>query len=599
MIRFQKFRLQFCIVILFLFLAPSLFAAQGISIDGKVKYPENFDRFEYASDKAVKGGTLVLHDLGSFDKLNPFTLKGIPPAGIDELVFETLAVASLDEPFAAYGLIAKDIAVAADKLSVTYTIHEKAKFSDGTPITPEDVKFSLETLKSDKAHPSYQVYLQDISHAEILDARRVRFIFARKNRELHMIASQIPVFSKKYYTDHPFDEENLTPPLGSGPYIIKNILPGKSITYELNPDYWARDINVRRGMFNFKTITYKYFKDQVVSLEAFKAGDFDFLYVNVAKQWARDMDGQKFTSGQLVKESLPHKNNAGMQGLVMNVRRPLFKDRLVRKALGLAFDFEWTNSSLFFDQYTRCNSYFSNSYLAAVNLPDALDLKYLSNHKALLPPEVFTEPLQAPSTAPPHNLRQNLRQAKDLLEQAGWTVKNGALTDKDGNKFEFEVLLYSAFFERVIEPYLGNLSKLGIKANIRNVDAALYQRRLKNFEYDMTVHVFGQSQSPGNEQRDYWHSSAADREGSRNLAGIKDPVVDDIVEKIVYAETQDELTGACRALDRVLWYGYYVVPNWYVAQHRIAYSNKFSRPEKLPLYYSPSQLLMTWWEKKE
>ncbi len=413
-----------------------------------------------------------------------------------------------------------------------------------------------------------------------------------------MIASQIPVFSKKYFTDHPFDEENLTPPLGSGPYTIKNIMPGKSITYELNPDYWAKDINVRRGMFNFKTITYKYFKDQVVALEAFKAGDFDFLYVNVAKQWARDMDGRKFAAGELVKESLPHKNNAGMQGFIMNVRRPLFKDRLVRKALGLAFDFEWTNSSLFFDQYTRCNSYFSNSDLAATNLPGTLELQYLNGHKALLPPEVFSEPLQAPSTAPPHNLRQNLREAKELLEQAGWTVKNGALTDKDGNTFEFEVLLYSAFFERVIEPYIKNLNKLGIKANIRNVDAALYQRRLKDFDYDMTVHVFGQSQSPGNEQRDCWHSSAADREGSRNLVGIKDPVVDDIVDKIVYAETQLELTAACRALDRVLWQGYYVVPNWYVAQHRIAYSNKFSRPEKLPLYYSPSQILMTWWGKK-
>jgi microcin C transport system substrate-binding protein len=573
-------------------------AGQGISIDGKVKYPDGFERFEYASEKAVKGGNLVLHDLGGFDKLNPYTLKGISPAGVDELVFETLTVPSLDEPFASYGLIAEDILVAEDGLSVLYTINKLAKFSDGTPVTAEDVKFSLDTLKSDKAHPSYQVYMQDVSHAEVIDSHKVRLVFARKNRELHMIASQLPVFSKKFYTGRSFDENTLDPPVGSGPYTFKKIVPGKSITYELNPDYWARDLNVRRGMFNFQTITYKYFKDQVVALEAFKAGDFDFMYINVAKQWARDLNGPQFQAGELVKEYLPHQNNAGMQGFAFNTRRPLFSDRRIRKAMGLAFDFEWTNKSLFFDQYTRCNSYFSNSYLAAVDLPKGLELEYLNAHRNQLPAEVFTVPLQAPSTEPPGSLRENLRQAKELLEQAGWTVKDGVLTDKEGNPFEFEVLLYSPFFERVIEPYLNNLSKLGIKGHIRNVDAALYVRRLKDFDFDLTVHVFGQSQSPGNEQRDYWHSAAADKEGSRNLAGVKDPVVDDLVNKIIYAETQEELTAACKALDRVLWYGYYVVPNWYVGQHRIAYRNRFSRPDTLPLYYSPSQYLMTWWEKK-
>lgn len=571
------------------------FGAQGISIDGKVKYPQGFHKFDYASDKAQKGGQLVLHDLGSYDKLNPFTLKGTPPAGLDELVFETLAVPSLDEPFASYGLIAKDIALAEDKLSVTFTLNEEARFSDGTAITAEDVKFSLDTLKSPAASPSYQIYFQDIASAEVLDPHRVRFHFSQRNRELHMIASQLPVFSKKFYTAHPFDAPDMTPPVGSGPYLVKEIIPGKSITYSRNPRYWARDLNVRRGMFNFDTITYKYFKDQIVAVEAFKAGEFDFMPVNIAKQWARDLNGPKFKRGELVRETLPHKNNAGMQGFVFNLRKPVFQDRLVRKALSLAFDFEWTNEALFFGQYTRCDSFFSNSTMRAQGLPAGLELSYLEPHRATLPQEVFTTPPSPFSTKPPASLRTNLLQAKKILAQAGWVVKNGVLTNKAGQALEFEILLVGAGFERVMEPYINNLKKLGVRAHSRVIDPALYIRRMDNFDFDMTVSVFGQAQSPGNEQRNYWHSAAAERKGSRNLIGIADPAVDQLVEKIIYAQTQEELTAACRALDRVLWYGYYVVPNWYLAQHRVAYRTIFARPETLPLYYSPSQALMTWW----
>jgi microcin C transport system substrate-binding protein len=584
---------------LVLALPAAAFAGQGISIDGKVKYPQGFHKFDYASDKAKKGGQLVLHDLGSYDKLNPFTLKGTPPAGLDELVFETLAVPSLDEPFASYGLIAKDIVLAPDKLSVTFTLHEEARFSDGTAITPEDVKFSLDTLKSPAASPSYQIYFQDIASAEVLDPRRVRFHFAQRNRELHMIASQLPVFSKKFYTAHPFDAPDMTPPVGSGPYLVKEIIPGKSITYSRNPRYWARDLNVRRGMFNFDTITYKYFKDQIVAVEAFKAGEFDFMPVNIAKQWARDLDGPKFKRGELVRETLPHKNNAGMQGFVFNLRKPVFQDRLVRKALSLAFDFEWTNEALFFGQYTRCDSFFSNSTMRAQGLPAGLELSYLEPFRATLPQEVFTTPPSPFSTKPPASLRANLLQAKKILAQAGWVVKNGVLTNKAGQPLEFEILLVGAGFERVMEPYINNLKKLGVRAHSRGIDPALYIRRMDNFDFDMMVSVYGQAQSPGNEQRNYWHSAAAERKGSRNLIGIADPAVDHLVEKIIYAQTQEELTAACRALDRVLWYGYYVVPNWYLAQHRIAYRAIFARPETLPLYYSPSQALMTWWLEPE
>jgi microcin C transport system substrate-binding protein len=572
-------------------------AAHGVSIDGKLKYPPDFKQFDYTSDQAQKGGALVLHDLGSFDKMNPFTLKGSAPSGLDNLVFETLAVASLDEPFASYGLIAKDIELAEDRLSVTYTIDENARFSDGTSITPEDVQFSLSILKSEAAHPFYQAYLQDIKGSEILDKNRIRFDFARVNRELHIIASQLPIFSKKFYSEHPFDDPSMVPPVGSGPYIVDSVNPGKSITYMRNPDYWAINHPTRKGMFNFDKITFKYFRDQIVAVEAFKANEFDFMYINIAKQWARDLVGPKFESKQIMKEYLPHRNNQGMQGFVFNLRKPLFQDRRVRAALGMAFDFEWANNKLFFNEYTRSASYFSNSDLAAKGLPEGLELEYLLPYKDQLPPEVFTQPLTPFSTKPPNSLRDNLRTAKKTLEEAGWTVQDGRLKNGEGQSFDFEILLVSPSFERVMAGYVNNLSKLGVSASYRTIDPALYIDRLNRFDFDMTVHVFGQSQSPGNEQRDYWHSGTADRNGSRNLIGIKDPVVDKLVEKIIYAATQEELAAACKALDRVLWYGYYVVPNWYVARHRVSYWNKFNRPETLPLYYNPMQVLMTWWIK--
>ena len=589
-------------------LAPSAsLAAHGISIDGKLKYPAGFTHFAYTSPDAQKGGSLTLHDLGSFDKMNPFTLKGISPFGLDDLIFEPLAVSSLDEPFAAYGLLAKDIELAADKKSVTFTLDERAKFSDGSQVTAEDVKYSLDTLKSGKAHPFYQMYFQDISNAEILGPLKIRFNFSKVNRELHLIAAQLPVLNKKFYEEHGFGEgskgDQMLPPVGSGPYILekKDVNPGKTLTYRRNPNYWAADHPTRKGMFNFDTITIKYFKDQVVGVEAFKAGDFDLMWVNVAKQWQRDLSGRLFDSGKLIKKEFPHHNNAGMQAFVFNTRRPVFKSRKVRQALGLAFDFEWTNESLFFKQYTRANSYFSNSELAATGLPGEAELKLLKplaeKYPDAMPPEVFTTPLAAPSTAPPDSLRGNLRLAKKLLNEEGWQVKDGVLTAEDGAKLEFEILLDQAFFDRVMAPYVKNLAKLGIKASYRMIDPALYQDRIRAFDFDMVVHTYGQAQSPGNEQRNYWTSAAADQEGGGNLAGIKSPAVDSLVDSLIYAETQDELTAACKALDRVLWYGYYVVPNWYLAYHRVAFADKFRRPETLPLYYNPYQLLWTWWAK--
>jgi microcin C transport system substrate-binding protein len=588
-------------------LAPTKsYAAHGVSIDGKLKYPAGYSQFDYTSAAAKKGGSLTLHDIGSFDKMNPYTLKGIPPFGLDSFVFEPLAVSSLDEPFAAYGLIAKDIELAADKKSVTFTLDERAKFSDGSPVTAEDVKYSLDTLKSDKAHPSYQIYLQDISNAEILGPLKIRFNFAKVNRELHMLAAQLPVLNKKYYEKNGFGEDSkadpMLPPVGSGPYLVKEVNPGKAITYARNPNYWAVDHPARKGMFNFDTVTVKYFKDQIVGVEAFKAGDFDYMWVNVAKQWQRDLTGRQFDSGKLLRKEFPHNNNAGMQGFLFNTRRPFFKDRKVRQALGLAFDFEWANSSLFFNQYTRNNSYFSNSELAATGLPGEAELKLLKplqeKYPEAMPPEVFTQPLVAPSTTPPNSLRGNLKLAQQMLTEQGWQIKDGVLTGKDGTKFEFEILLSGSFFDRVMAPYVKNLEKLGIKAKYRLIDPALYEDRIKSFNFDMIVHSFSQSQSPGNEQRDNWASSSASHQGSGNVAGVQSPIVDSLVDSLIYAQSQDELTAACKALDRVLWYGYYVVPNWYLAYHRVAFASKLKLPEKLPLYYNPYQQLWTWWTEE-
>ena len=588
-------------VVFGLFLSSDCFAAHGVTLNGDVKYGPDFEQFEYTSPAAVKGGRLVLHDIGSFDKMNPFTLRGEAPLGLESLVYEPLAVASLDEPFSQYGLLASDIEIDPDRKSVTFTIDRRARFSDGSPVTAEDVAFTLATLKSDLVHPHYNYYYEDIEASEILDEYRIRFLFKKPNRELHMIAGQIQVMSKKFFTENPMDQSGarvLSPPVASGPYVVHSFSLGKTITYKRNPQYWATDHPVRKGMYNFDEITVKYYKDQTVALEAFKAGEFDFISINIAKQWARDMGGARFTDGSIVKKTFPHKNNAGIQGFLMNTRNPLFQDRRVRKALGLALDFEWVNASLFHGQYTRNDSFFSNSYLAARGLPDEMEMHLLDPFRDSVPPEVFTEPPTPPVTEGPEGLRRNLLEAKKLLEEAGWRVKGGILTNDRGEVFAFDILLASPAFERVMAAYVKNLQKLGIRADYRSVDLSLYIDRLKRFDFDMIVQSYGQSQSPGNEQRNYWHSSAADRQGSQNYAGIKSPVVDALVEEIIYADTKEELITACRALDRALWFGYYLVPNWYLDMHRLSYHDRFAMPSTLPLYYDPFQLLMTWWMKK-
>jgi len=567
-------------------------ATPSIALGYPPKYPAGFAHFDYASPEAPKHGSLTLSAMGNFDSLNPFLLKGISASGITDLVFETLMEQSLDEPFSQYGLLAEDVMLAPDRLSVTYRLNPRARFSDGSPVTAEDVKFSFDALKSQLAHPQYRFYWADIQRAVAVDARTVRFEFARVNPELHLLTGQIPIFSRKWGGGKPFDKIVTDTPLGSGPFRVEDYQVGKKISFRRNPGYWGQDLNTRRGMFNYAQVSFVYYQDSTVQLEAFKAGEFDFVAVTNSKQWARDYKGPKFTQGKIKKAELKHSNNAGMQGFVFNTRRDIFKDRRVRRALSLALDFEWSNQNLFYNQYQRCNSYFSNSELASSGLPQGDELKLLEPFRSQLPPEVFTRQWRPPTTTPPGSLRANLRQAKQLLAEAGWTYRDGALRNAKGEAFEFEMLLDQKGFERIVGPFARNLVKLGITLNYRTVDVALYQRRSDTFDFDMMVHSFGESQSPGNEQMNMWHSSAVGKEGSNNVIGIKDPVVDALVEKVVYAPDRKSLVTATHALDRVLLNGEYIVPNWYVPTHRVAYWDKFGFPAKLPLYYQAAEWML-------
>lgn len=575
-----------------------LMATPSIGYGYKEKYQPGFTHFDYVNPDAPKGGKIVLAGFGNFDSFNPYILKGVSADGLGSLVFESLMVQSDDEPYSLYGHLAEDIQLAKDKLSVTFRLNPKARFSDGTPVLAEDVKFSFDTIRSDKGHPRYRFYWADIKKATILDKRTIRFEFARKNPELHLIAAQIPVFARHWVGDTPFDKLNRKLPIGSGPYIVESYDLGKNVTYKRNPEYWAKDMPTRRGMFNFDKVIYKYFKDSTVMLEALKAGEFDFKLVNHSKQWARDYLGPQFDSGDIIKEELKHKNNAGMQGFVFNTRREFFKDKRVRKALTLAFDFSWSNNKLFYNQYTRCDSYFSNSELASRGLPEGDELKLLNKYRSQLPEEIFTIEWHPPSTEKPGQLRENLRKAKQLLEEAGWTVKDGVLQNDKGRYFEFDVMLAQKGFERILAPYAYNLKKLGIKLYYRTVDVSLYIRRIRTFDFDMIVTSYSQSQSPGNELYGIWHSTSADQEGSQNLIGIKDPVIDKLIDEVVFAKNRQQLITATRALDRVMLHGEYLIPNWYIAVHRLAYWDKFSYPETLPLYYSAEPwALSTWWRK--
>lgn len=592
-------------------------AAQGISQYGKPKYAEGFAHFDYVNPHAPRGGTLTLPNPGqrtSFDKFNPFTLRGVTAPGI-ELMFESLAEGSADEVSSIYGLLAEDIAVAQDHKSVTFRIRTEAKFSDGSPVLAADVKHSFDVLMSGKAHPRYRTTFADIKEAVVLSDRAVRFDFKNNNTELPILAGTLPIFSRNWGknpdgTIIPFEKIAFETPLGSGPYLIESFKAGKSIVYKRNPQYWAdqlsKPLNVRVGFYNFDRVLYKLYSDDAVRLEAFKAGEFDAIVEYRAKIWAKGYVGSKFDNGTLLRKAFLNNNGAGMQGFAMNLRRPIFKDARVREALGYALDFEWLNRQIFYDQYSRINSYFQNSDLSAnfdgPRKPTEAELKLLRPLKTKYPqwvPDAVFDPMPpAPSTKSPDSLRQNLKKARELLMHAGWQYRDGALRNEKGEPFRFEMVENGGFFLRVISAYVRNLEKLGVQVDIRTSDFALHQKRMDEFDFDMTTVRFPDSQNPGNELWDRFGSQAAKEKGSDNVIGIQSPVVDALIQEITKAQNREELRAATRALDRVLWNSYYVIPQWYNPTHRVAYRKEMRYPEP-PLYYSAEPWIMQNWWKEE
>jgi len=566
--------------------------SHAIAMHGEPKYGPDFTHFDYVNPNAPKGGTLRLAAQGTFDSFNAFIPKG---NDFGTWAAESLLVSSGDEPFTKYGLIAETIEWPEDRSWVIFTLRPEARWHDGTPITVEDVIWSFETLKA-KGHPGYRYYYGSVEGAEKIGERRVKFRFSEKgNRELPLIVGELSILPKHYWEaeGRDFEKTTLEPPLTSGPYRVVDFEAGRYVIGERVEDYWSKDLAVNRGQNNFDRIRYDYFRDATVIRLALKSGDIDFFAENQAKAWAVDYDVPPVRDGWLKKIEVPHQRPTGMQAFVFNTRRAKFQDRNLRRALTFAFDFEWTNRNIFFDQYTRTESYFSNSELAATGLPEGEELEILERYRGQIPEEVFTTPYWAPSTDGLGWPRENLESAFELFAEAGWVVEDMILVNAETKQpLAFEILLVSQAFERIMLPLVRNLKRLGIDARLRLVDQSQYINRLRSFDFDMIIRSWGQSESPGNEQRSYWSSDSADSNASRNYAGIKDPVIDALIEQLIIAPTRESLVARTRALDRVLLWGHYMIPNWHLRKQRILYWDKFSRPEQ-PARFGTSTNL--WW----
>ncbi len=578
--------------------APDATCSHAIAMWGEPKYPAGFTHFDYTNADAPKGGHVKYASIGTFDNLNDNILKGVPAEGLG-MIYDTLITSSDDEPFTKYGLLAETIELAKDRSWVSYHLRPEAKWQDGQPVTAEDVVWSFDTLRA-KGSPQFASYYRDVTEAEAIDPHTVKFTFAgTTNRELPLILGQLPILPKHYYTDgkHDFEKTTLEPPLGSGPYKVDAVEPGKWIRYTRVKDYWAKDLPVNKGHYNFDTITYDYYRDSTVAIEAFKAGEYDLREENIAKSWANDYDFPAAKDGRVIKAELHNERPSGMQGFVFNIRRPQFQDRELRRALQAILDFEWMNKNLFFNQYTRNISYFDNSEYASTGLPQGKELEVLEPFRKELPEDVFTQEYKVTATDGSGNNRTQLLEARKILDAAGYKIVDGALiSPKTGKPVTIEFLLSQPTYERVCAPMVANLKKLGIAATIRTVDSAQYIKRLEGFDFDMILHTFAESLSPGNEQEDYWSSSRADVNGSRNVIGIKDKTVDALVQKIVTATDKESLVANTRALDRVLLHGHYVIPNWYINHFRTAYWNRFGIPKVRQKYVVDFQ---NWWIEPE
>jgi len=561
---------------------------------GEPKYEPGFAHFDYVNPDAPKGGILKLGASGTFDTFNPFNAKGTPgpSAGI-----ETLLAQSDDEPFTMYGLLAETIEWPEDRSWIIFHLNPKARWHDGMPVTPEDVIFSLDKLRTE-GRPLYRFYYQSVVAAEKVGERSVKFTFAEgENRELPLIMGQLPVLPKHYWEDRDFTAATLEPPLSSGPYKVKGFEPGRFVELERVEDYWGEDTSVRRGTNNYNIIRYDYFRDRTIEREALKAGQFDYFEENSAKEWATAFELPVVQANLLIKERFLNKSSGGMQAFYMNSRREPFTNRKVRQALAYAFDFEWTNKTAYYGQYERPASFFAPTELAATGLPQGEELEILERYRGRVPEEVFTTPYVSPGTDGSGWPRKNLQTAFDLLAEAGWVVRDMRLVNEEtGQPFRFEFLYVDQGQERVLLPFFHNLQRLGITVRPRLVDTSQYINRVRSRDFDMMIFNNAQALSPGNEQREYWGSHAADEPSSRNIAGIKDPVIDELIELVIAAPSRESLVQRTRALDRVLLWGHYVIPQLIAPFDRIVFWDKFGRPEITPLN-GPSVLY--WWIDKE
>lgn len=583
--------------------SPSAMAAEpvrrhALSLIGAPKLGPDFKHFDWVNPAAPKGGTLRQADIGTFDSLNAYSIQGNPAEGLG-LLDDSLMSSSPDEPSTQYCLICEWVSYPDDYASATFKLREEARFHDGKPIMPEDVIFSIETLKA--AHPQYALYYKNVIKAEKTGEREVTFTFdAKGNRELPMIVGELSVLPKHYWTakganGEPRDlsKSTLEPPLGSGAYRIKSFEPARGIVYERVAEYWAKDLPVAIGQYNFGEIAYTYYRDAVPAFEAFKSGQLDIWPETSANRWNTQYEFEAVKRGMVRKEALAHKRVAPMQAFAFNLRRKQFQDRRVRQAFALSFNFEELNRSFFYGQYVRVSSFFDNSELKSTGLPQGRELEFLKEVEKDVPPEVFTTEWVNPMNAAPGDYRKSMAESSRLLQAAGYTARNGVMVNALGEPLTAEFLLVQPDFERIVLPFVKELERLGIKASVRVVDSSQYKRRMDTFDFDIVVHSIGQSHSPGNEQRNYWGSAAADREGSRNVMGIKNAGIDKLIDRIVFAKDREELVAATRALDRVLLWSHFVVPQWHYPFERIAIWNKLGRPDRLPS--QSSSLIRTWW----
>ena len=578
-------------------------AAHGYALWGDLKYPPGFDHFDYVNPQAPKGGELRLVSnlrTSTFDKYNPFTLKGSAPAYLSALLFDSLLTGSMDETGSGYGLLSEDVVVAPDGLSATFRLRPEARFHNGDPVLAADVKHSFDTLIGPFTAPGYKTLLEDVAGVDVLDERTVRFRFKKPNRELPLTVGGLPIFSRAWGQGKPFDQVVMDMPIGSGPYKIGPVRFGKDITYVRDPSYWARDLGVKRGSNNFDRITVKIYKDNTARLEALKAGEFDLMRFFSAGDWARRVTGKKFDSGELVKGEFQHKLPSGFQSYVLNLRRDKFQDPRVREALGLAMDYEWMNRQMFYGAYQRVNGLFGNTACAATGTPSPEELALMEPLRKHIPAAAFGPMTTPPRTDGDQTLRDNLRRAQALFKEAGWEVRDGALRNAKGEPFVFEYLESGEGRMATTAPWIRNLQKLGVQMNFRAVDFALYQQRMDKFDFDMISLAYQGTHNPGQEFADMFGSKAAGVEGSGNYPGLQNPAVDALITRMTSASTKEELLPACRALERVIAHSHVLIPQWTAGTHRMAYSAKrLAKPEGgMPPYAQGEGWVMdTWWSK--